>query len=62
MKGSIMKKEIVCRQCGNKYSYEEEKIIFRDKDEKLCECGNILISWNGSRIPCNFKKIITDKK
>ncbi len=51
-----MKNYITCPNCGAEYSYEEERVIFRDKDEQCCQCcGNILMSWNGSRIYTNFK-------
>ena len=56
MKGKEMKKYIKCSNCGAEYSYEEEHIMFRDKDEKCCQhCSNVLITWNGSRIYTNFK-------
>lgn len=51
-------KKLTCSICGAIYSYEEEHLIYRDKDEKNCECcGNTLISWNGSKIPTHFKLI-----
>lgn len=47
---------IKCQNCGAEYTYEEEKLIFRDDDsyECLC-CGDTLMSWNGSVVPTKFK-------
>jgi len=51
-----MNKYLKCSNCGAEYSYEEGRVIFRDKDEVYCQCcGNILKSWNGSKICTNFE-------
>ena len=51
-----MTREVTCEKCGAVYERREVKVIFRDKDDYRCGCGEILESWNGSRIP-EFRRI-----
>lgn len=49
-------KKIKCQNCGAEYTYEEEKLIFRDNDSYECRCcGDTLMSWNESVIPTKIK-------
>ena len=44
--------EIVTCHCGAAYKRTETRLIFWVMDDFLCnECGEVLESWNGSRIP-----------
>ena len=44
-------KTVTC-QCGAIYERTEEKGIFRDKNSFNChDCGQVLESWSGSRMP-----------
>ena len=51
---------VICKNCGAKYSYKEQRIQMRDKDEEKCDiCGHVLLKWNGG-IHCYDFKHITD--
>jgi ribosomal protein S27E len=46
------KTTITCRVCGSVYVRRYERVNVPDKGEKHCEvCGELLESWDGSRIP-----------
>ena len=48
---------IACKICDSVYVRRSDKVDSRRKGEKNCEvCGELLESWNGSRIP-NFKLV-----
>lgn len=39
-----------CNRCGAVYEVQRIKLPMRDKDKEVCECGNILKSWNGTEM------------
>jgi hypothetical protein len=45
-----MRKRVTCH-CGAVYERTETRLIFWVMDDFWCECGKVLESWNGSRIP-----------
>jgi hypothetical protein len=50
-------RRIVTCHCRAVYERTETRLIFRDSDDFACrECGEVLESWSGSRIPV-FKLI-----
>ena len=37
----------VCPKCGKVWQIRKMKLPMRDKDELYCDCGHVLMSWNG---------------
>ena len=45
-------RQVVTCHCGAVYERTETQLIFWVMDDFFChECGEVLESWNGSRIP-----------
>lgn len=40
----------ICKSCGAEYKLSYTRTIMRDKDKIHCECGQIIHSWNESKI------------
>ena len=50
--GSGRMREVVICHCGAAYERTETRLIFWVMDDFCCdECGEVLESWNGSRVP-----------
>jgi hypothetical protein len=46
-----MRRVVTCH-CGAVYERTESRLVFWVMDDFLCrECGEVLESWNGSRVP-----------
>jgi hypothetical protein len=45
-----MHKFVTCH-CGAIYERTERRLIFRVVGDFWCECGEVLESWDGSRVP-----------
>jgi transcription elongation factor Elf1 len=55
------KTTITCKVCGSRYVRRYETVNVPDKGEKHCEvCGELLESWDGSRIP-TFRLVMRGK-
>jgi len=44
----IIKGRKKCPPCGRTWRISKHKLIMRDKDSLECDCGEIIIKWNGA--------------
>jgi len=43
--------DVICQQCGSLHELHEESFGQRDPGEVKCKvCGNVMMTWRGSRI------------
>ncbi|MCP1307675.1 hypothetical protein [Paenibacillus tyrfis] len=47
--------------CGRKWKVTKHRIAMRDKDSERCDCGAVIVSWNGG-VMYNAKLIEDTKK
>jgi hypothetical protein len=50
MGGNRMQRLVTCH-CGAVYERTERRLSFQVVGDFWCECGEVLESWNGSRVP-----------